>query len=154
MGNTKKVGTAGRFGARYGVRIRKRLLRVENKAKEPYACPFCGFARTKREAAGLFVCRKCNAKFTGGAYVPETLVGKSIRKMVSQRTFLADVEVLTKAKESSFADIEKEVEASMGSAAGSEKKEEPKKKKKDKKAEPEAEGEAEEAVSGAEGEEM
>ena len=144
MGNTKKVGTAGRFGARYGVRIRKRLLRVENKAKEPYACPFCGFARTKREAAGLFVCRKCNAKFTGGAYVPETLVGKSIRKMVSQRTFLADVANLTKAKESSFADIEKEVEASMGQ----EKKEEPKKKKKDKKAE------VEELVPQAEGEEM
>jgi large subunit ribosomal protein L37Ae len=144
MGNTKKVGTAGRFGARYGVRIRKRLLRVENKAKEPYACPFCGFSRTKREAAGLFVCRKCNAKFTGGAYVPETLVGKSIRKMVSQRTFLADVAVLTKAKESSFADIEKEVEASMGQ----EKKEEPKKKKKDKKAE------AKEAVPSAENEDI
>jgi len=144
MGNTKKVGTAGRFGARYGVRIRKRLLRVENKAKESYACPFCGFDRIKREAAGLFFCTKCGAKFTGGAYVPETLIGKSIRKMVSQRTFLADVEALTKVKESSFADIEKEVGASIGSVA----KEEPKKKKKDKKAG------AGEAIAGVEGEDI
>ena len=54
MGNTKKVRTAGRFGSRYGVGIRKRLLKVEDKQEKNYACPFCGFKKVKRKAAGLY----------------------------------------------------------------------------------------------------
>jgi large subunit ribosomal protein L37Ae len=114
MSNTKKVGTTGRFGSRYGVAIRKRTLNIEKKQHKLAPCPFCGFSKVKREAAGLFNCHKCAAKFTGGAYESETLVGKSIKKMVTQRTFIAGMADLNKAKESSFADIEKEVEASLG----------------------------------------
>jgi len=114
MGNTKKVGSTGRFGSRYGVGVKKRVLSVEVKQNKLVPCPFCGFTKVKREAAGLFNCHKCNAQFTGGAYEAETLVGKSIKKMVTQRTFATDVAEITKIKESSFADIEKEVEASLG----------------------------------------
>jgi large subunit ribosomal protein L37Ae len=113
MGNTVKVGTSGRFSSRYGVGVRKRVVAVENKMNLDIACPFCGFSKTKREAAGLFDCKKCGAKFTGGAYEPQTLVGKTINKMVSQKQFLAGAEELVKAKESSFSDIEREVEKSL-----------------------------------------
>ena len=115
MGNTVKVGTSGRFSSRYGVGVRKRVVAVENKMKLDFACPFCGFSKTKREAAGLYNCKKCGAKFTGGAYEPQTLVGKTINKMVSQKQFLAGAEELVKAKESSFSDIEREVEKSLTS---------------------------------------
>jgi len=111
--STEKVSSTGRYGSRYGVSIKKRVLKVEERQAHKVPCPFCGFAKIKREAAGLFFCKKCDARFAGGAYEPETLIGKTIKKMVNQRTFLADSAVLIKAKESSFADIEKEVESAM-----------------------------------------
>ena len=33
MANTKKVGTSGRYGSRYGVGIRKRVVKTEAKQK-------------------------------------------------------------------------------------------------------------------------
>jgi large subunit ribosomal protein L37Ae len=112
MGDTKKVGVAGRFGSRYGRGIRKRVIKVEEKQKNLSACPFCGFKKIKRIAAGLFECNKCEAKFTGGAYQTETLGGVTIRKMVAQKSFAATaLEEIQ--KESSYADIEKEVEKAL-----------------------------------------
>ncbi|MFA5125448.1 MAG: 50S ribosomal protein L37ae [archaeon] len=128
MGNTKKVGTTGRFSSRYGVGIKKRVLAVERKANLPINCPFCGFAKIKRVAPGLYGCRKCEAKFTGGAYEPQTLVGKTINKMVSQKQFIAGAEELVKAKESSFSDIEREVEKALTTEEPSEEKKFKKKK--------------------------
>ena len=114
MGNTKKVGVTGRFGSRYGRGIRKRVIKVEEKQKNLSACPNCGFKKIKRIAAGLFVCKKCGAKFTGGAYQTETLAGITIRKMVAQKSFAAAaLEELQ--KESSYADIEREVEKALDS---------------------------------------
>jgi large subunit ribosomal protein L37Ae len=111
MVKTKKVRSTGRFGSRYGVGIRKRILTVEDKQSNLSACPFCGFDRIKRVSAGLFNCTKCSAKFTGGAYVTETLVGKTVKKIISQKSFIADNVELVKVteKENSFGDIEKEV---------------------------------------------
>jgi len=87
MGNTKKVRKAGRLGSRYGVGIRKRLLKIEDKQHKNYTCPFCGFKKVQRKAAGLFVCRKCHSKFAGGAYLPITLPGSIIKKTVAQKGF-------------------------------------------------------------------
>ena len=89
MGNTKKVRTAGRFGSRYGVGIRKKLLKVEDKQEKNYACPFCGFKKVKRKAAGLYACGKCHASFAGGAYLPITLPGSIIKKTVAQKSFVS-----------------------------------------------------------------
>ena len=58
MGNTKKVGKAGRFKARYGVGIRKKLAKVESKQKSKYPCPRCEFTSVKREKKGVFHCSK------------------------------------------------------------------------------------------------
>jgi large subunit ribosomal protein L37Ae len=113
MGNTKKVGTTGRYHARYGVGVKKRVLAVENRMKKEIPCPFCGFVKTKRVAPGLYCCKKCDAKYTGGAYEPQTLIGKTIGKMVSQKKFLAGAEILSKAEESSFSEIEREVEKAL-----------------------------------------
>lgn len=113
MGSTKKVGSTGRFKGRYGVGVKKRVLEVENRMKAKVPCPFCGFEKIKREAAGLFFCRKCGNKFAGGAYEPQTLIGKAIGKMVSQKSFLENAQLLIKAKESSFSDIEREVETAL-----------------------------------------
>ncbi len=85
MGRTAKVKTAGRFGSRYGVGIRKRVIKVEEAQKSKHKCPECGFAKVKRVAPGIFNCNKCGSKFTGGAYIPETMSGSIVRKMVTQK---------------------------------------------------------------------
>lgn len=110
--STKKVGSTGRFNERYGVGIRKRVLKVEEKKNKPTSCPFCSFLTIKRTAAGLYICRKCGAKFTGGAYEAETLIGKTIKKMVAQKTFLEDSKKLIKENES-LSGMEKEIAESM-----------------------------------------
>ncbi len=91
MSSTKKVQSAGRYHARYGVGIRRRLLKVEGQQKKPVACPSCGFSRVSRQAPGIFWCKKCNAQFAGGAYFPQTLTGSIVSKMVSQKSFLSNV---------------------------------------------------------------
>ena len=70
MGRTKKVGIAGKYGSRYGIRIRRKILEVEKKKSKE--CPFCGRKQLKRIASGVWECKKCNSKFAGGAYVPST----------------------------------------------------------------------------------
>ena len=59
----------GRFGSRYGRRIRARVAEVETKQHATQECPKCGKA-SARMGVGIFECPKCG-KFTGGAYYVE-----------------------------------------------------------------------------------
>lgn len=69
---TKKVGSTGRFGARYGRGVKVIVKKIEKKQKMSYVCPSCKSKSLKRISAGIWVCRKCKAKFAGGAYSPRT----------------------------------------------------------------------------------
>ncbi|AAR38892.1 NEQ038 [Nanoarchaeum equitans Kin4-M] len=68
--HTKKVGPTGRFGPRYGLGIRKRVLTVEIKQRKKHVCPFCRSKAVIREAYGIYRCKKCGKQFTGLAYYP------------------------------------------------------------------------------------
>jgi large subunit ribosomal protein L37Ae len=68
---TKKVGSAGRFGPRYGSTVRKRWLEMENLRKASYICPRCHHVSVKRVHPGIWKCRKCGFEFVGDAYSPE-----------------------------------------------------------------------------------
>ncbi|TFF84080.1 50S ribosomal protein L37Ae [Candidatus Thorarchaeota archaeon] len=85
MGRTKKVGSTGRFGPRYGAKLRRRVLDLELRRREPNRCPACATRALKREAVGLWACRKCGLVFAGGAYVPFTDAGKAARRAIAQR---------------------------------------------------------------------
>lgn len=65
---TKKVLTAGRFGSRYGKKIRQKVIDIEKKQKAWQKCPYCSKIRVKRVSKGIWQCRSCNVKFTGRAY--------------------------------------------------------------------------------------
>jgi len=65
---TKKVGSAGRFGARYGRKPRQRVAEIESKLKQWHKCPYCMKKRVKRVSIGIWKCKACESKFTGKAY--------------------------------------------------------------------------------------
>ncbi len=68
MGRTKKVGFTGKYGARYGRKIRQRLLKIGPNKK--HTCPNCAKTAVTRQASGIWVCRACGLKFAGKAYKP------------------------------------------------------------------------------------
>lgn len=67
---TKKIGTAGRFGARYGVRVRRRVNEIEVIQNKKHECPVCHHESVKRVGSGIWMCRSCDAKFAASAYTP------------------------------------------------------------------------------------
>jgi len=76
MGRTKKVGTTGRFGARYGRKEKLILGKIEKQQRQKHQCPVCKKMKLKRIAAGIWKCKACGSKMTGGSYVPKTEVGE------------------------------------------------------------------------------
>ena len=79
---TKKVGTSGRFQARYGVRSRTRIREVESIQKSKQICPSCGQKAVHRLGSGIWQCKKCGITFAGGAYIPKTEAGQTFEKVV------------------------------------------------------------------------
>ena len=65
---TKGQGTAGRFGTRYGRKLRNKVSAIEAKQKASYLCPECSAEKVKRTAKGIWECKKCKHKFAGKAY--------------------------------------------------------------------------------------
>lgn len=68
MTKTKKVGSAGRFGSRYGKRLREAVISIERKQKQKQQCPYCKKLAVKRVAKGIFKCKSCDKKFASNAY--------------------------------------------------------------------------------------
>lgn len=89
----------GRFGARYGVSIKKRYEAVEEKQRKKHICPKCGFEKVVRVSTGIFSCKKCQSKYAGGAFYPQTLSGSIISKMVAQKTFTPELSQLMRSTE-------------------------------------------------------
>ena len=67
---TKKVGVAGRYGPRYGVKVRKQIASTSQAKKRAYKCPRCNHQAVRRVSTGIWQCRRCDLKFAGGAYTP------------------------------------------------------------------------------------
>ncbi len=84
MGRTKKVKSAGRFGPRYGVKIRKLVAAIEEKMRQDHLCNKCGHNAVKRVGTGIWECQKCGYKFAGGCYLPYTPMSKTVAQTVQR----------------------------------------------------------------------
>ena len=84
MARTKKVGITGRFGARYGRKAKRSVKNIEENIQKPHVCPKCDRPYVKRQAAGIWKCKKCGTVFTGGAYVPQTPMVKSATRNIKR----------------------------------------------------------------------
>ena len=68
MPKTKKVKAAGRFGCRYGTRVRRKIADIESTQRKKQQCIFCN-GTAKRLSAGIWHCKKCDKKFAGHTYI-------------------------------------------------------------------------------------
>ncbi|HUR61119.1 MAG TPA: 50S ribosomal protein L37ae [Candidatus Thermoplasmatota archaeon] len=80
MSHTKKVGTSGRFGPRYGALHRRTVANVEKVQKAAHPCARCGSISVYRIHTGIWDCQKCGYQFAGGAYAPFTGAGQGADK--------------------------------------------------------------------------
>jgi len=71
MGRKKSIGSAGRFGSRYGKKDRSIIAEIEAVQKQRHVCPKCSLPYVKRLSSGIWKCNKCGAKFAGQAYYPK-----------------------------------------------------------------------------------
>ncbi len=87
MGKTKKVGVTGKYAARYGSTLRKRTRLILEKMKGGIKCPRCETKGTiHRVSTGIWHCKKCNARFTGGAYYKETPRGAESFRIAKRKS--------------------------------------------------------------------
>ena len=69
---TQKAGATGRFGARYGVSVRRNAGMAMKKKSAKYTCPVCQYRKVTRKSRGIWFCSKCDHTFAGGAWEPFT----------------------------------------------------------------------------------
>ncbi len=70
MGRKKVVGITGRYGARYGMTVRRRAQKILEKRYEKIACPRCGkMVLMKRLSVGVWSCPLCGYTYAGPAHV-------------------------------------------------------------------------------------
>lgn len=71
MARTQKVKIAGKFGARYGKRIKDNYTFIMGKYKQKHTCPSCLSHNLKRVSKGIWYCSRCRYKMAGKAFSPE-----------------------------------------------------------------------------------
>lgn len=84
MVRKSKVGSTGRFGARYGRKAKRSVRDIEDKMHAKHICPRCDRPGVKRTHAGIWKCKKCGNVFTGGAYIPTTPMGKVAKRNIKR----------------------------------------------------------------------
>ena len=81
MQKIDKLGSAKRFGARYGTKTKHKFAKIEREQRRKHKCPYCYNVKVKRVAVGIWHCRKCNSKFTGKAYsIKKTIVVEELTR--------------------------------------------------------------------------
>ena len=80
----KVTGSSGRFGCRYGRFVRKRVAEIEAVSGALLRCPKCDMQSIQRRGTGIWECRKCQYKFAGGAYQPQTPTMKIAQRAIDR----------------------------------------------------------------------
>ena len=85
MKSQEGLGSAKRFGARYGRKTKLKFSNVETEQRKLHKCPYCTKIAVKRIALGIWQCRKCNVKFAGKAYtITRKIVTKETEEMIEE----------------------------------------------------------------------
>tara|TARA_B100000315_G_scaffold260489_1_gene322308 strand:- start:1376 stop:1864 length:489 start_codon:yes stop_codon:yes gene_type:complete len=90
--------SAKRYGVRYGRKLRDKIGSLDNE-KRSNICPYCHYKKVDRLSAGIWLCRKCDSKFTGRAYT----VGKKVEETVVEEAEPIAKEPATETEETATA---------------------------------------------------
>lgn len=74
----RSVGSAGRFGARYGRVARRRVSEIEGEMNNAKV----DGDSVSRVGTGIWENEETGKKFTGGAYRPQTPGGRSVTRSI------------------------------------------------------------------------
>ena len=100
MKSEEGLGSAKRFGARYGRKTKLKFSNVETEQRKLHRCPYCSKTAVKRVALGIWQCRKCNVKFAGKAYsVTRKIVTKEPEEMTEEPQVIEEQAEAQEAKE-------------------------------------------------------
>jgi large subunit ribosomal protein L37Ae len=81
MQKIDKLGSAKRFGSRYGTKTKHKFAKIEKEQRKKHKCPYCHYTAVRRLALGIWLCKKCDSKFTGKAYtIAKPVIPKGIAK--------------------------------------------------------------------------
>ena len=88
--HTKKIGSMGRYGPRIGRKVREEAKKIEEESRKFRNCPSCGKNNTvKRVVSGIWSCKTCNVKYTGGAHLPvskkKTVISEAVVEAPAKR---------------------------------------------------------------------
>jgi len=79
---TQKAGATARFGARYGVSVRRNAGIAMKKKSTKYTCPVCQYRKVGRKSVGIWSCGKCGHTFAGGAWEPYTRASDANNRII------------------------------------------------------------------------
>ena len=79
---TQKAGATARFGARYGVSVRRNAGSAMAKRSRKYTCPVCQYQKVERQSVGIWACKKCGHTFAGGAWEPYTRASDANNRII------------------------------------------------------------------------
>ncbi|RME78000.1 50S ribosomal protein L37ae [Candidatus Woesearchaeota archaeon] len=68
MAEKIKLGSAKRFGPRYGRTNRLKVARIESQYLGRHKCPYCSYVAARRISRGIWGCKKCSSKWAAKAY--------------------------------------------------------------------------------------
>ena len=81
---TQKVGITGKYGTRYGAKLRKQVKAIEILQRTKYTCPFCGKNSVRRAAVGIWKCKACRRSIAGGAWEFSTTAAQTARSTINR----------------------------------------------------------------------
>jgi large subunit ribosomal protein L37Ae len=79
-----KLGSASRFGSRYGTPLKQEVRDIEKVQKTAQICPQCGKKSLKRKGYAKWACKKCGTVLAGGAYYPQTDTGAVVERIIKK----------------------------------------------------------------------
>ena len=118
---TAKVGITGKYGTRYGAKLRKQVKAIEILQRTKYTCPFCGKDSIKRSAVGIWRCKACRRNIAGGAWEFSTTAAQTARSTINR----LKKDAVELKKEVEVEEAVEEVKKGKGKKLEKEKKEKP-----------------------------
>jgi len=120
-----KVGITGKYGTRYGAKLRKQAKAIEMLRRTKFISPFCGKQSMRRVAVGIWKCKTTNRKIAGGAWELNTTAAITAKTTIHRLKRIAN-----ELKKGDV--IEKDDEVVENKEGKKERKEKPKKEKTEK----------------------